>query len=72
MECFLFDCSRRPNRRPNRIRPKVEHWIIELCLKIGWGDRNLRSLLAQEVIYASDAAVDRGIARNGVIRENDK
>ena len=70
--CGLFDRSRRPRRSPNRIRRKTERRIIELRLKYGWGGRNIRDLLAKEKIKVSAATVDRVIARNGLIRENDK
>lgn len=70
--CGLFDRSRRPRRSPNRIGKKTERRIIELRLKYGWGGRNIRDLLAKEKIKVSAATVDRVIARNGLIRENDK
>jgi len=70
--CGLFDRSRRPIRSPNRISGKTERRIIELRLEYGWGGRNLRDLLAKEDIEVSAATVDRVIARNGLIRENDR
>ena len=70
--CGLFDRSRRPNRNPNRISRRVERRIVELREEYGWGGRNLRDLLAIEGIKVSAATVDRVIARNGLIRENDK
>ena len=70
--CGLFDRSRRPNRSPNRISTRIERRIVELREEYGWGGRNLRDLLAREGIKVSAATVDRVIARNGLIRENDK
>lgn len=70
--CGLFDRSRRPRRSPKRISGKTERRIIELRLEYGWGGKNLSDLLAQEGIEVSAATVDRVIARNGLIRENDK
>ena len=70
--CGLFDRSRRPRRSPSRISGRTERRILELRMKYGWGGRNIRDLLAKEGIKVSAATVDRVIARNGLIRENDK
>ena len=68
----LFDRSRQPHRSPNRISKKTERRIIELRQEYGWGGRNLSDLLAEEGVVVSAATVDRVIARNGLIREQDK
>ena len=69
--CELFDRSRKPHRSPNRIGEELERRIIELRQEYGWGGRNLSDLLAQEGARVSPATVDRVIARNGLIREQD-
>lgn len=68
----LFSRSRRPHRSPNRISKATERRIIELRMEYGWGGRNLRDLLAQEGINVSPSTVDRVIARNGLVREEDR
>jgi transposase InsO family protein len=70
--CGLFDRPRRPRRSPNQISGTVERRIIELRLESGWGGKNIRDLLAREGVTVSAATVDRVIARNGLIREQDK
>lgn len=67
----LFDRSRRPHRSKNRISQQVEQRIVELRLEFGWGGKSLSDLLAGEGIAVSAATVDRVIARNGLIREQD-
>ena len=68
----LFDRSRRPHHSPHRISKAIELRVIELRMEYGWGGRNLSDLLALEGIKVSPSTVDRVIARNGLVRKEDK
>lgn len=68
----LFGRSRRPHHSPNRISGSIERRIVELRMEFGWGGRNLSDLLAQEGVRVSPSTVDRVIARNGLIRKEDR
>jgi transposase InsO family protein len=68
----LLDRSRRPKRSPNRISKAVERRIIEVRQEFGWGGKNLSDLLAGEGVIVSASTIDRVIARNGLIREQDR
>ena len=68
----LFDRPRRPHHSPNQISKEIERRIIELRMEYGWGGRNLSDLMAQQGIIVSASTVDRVIARNGLVREQDR
>ena len=68
----LFDRPTRPHHSPRRISKAMELRIIELRMEYGWGGRNLSDLLAQEGTIVSASTVDRVIARNGLVREEDR
>lgn len=68
----LFDRSRRPKSSPNRISDVLERRIIAARQEYGWGGKNLSDLLAGEGIRVSASTIDRVIARNGLIREQDR
>ena len=68
----LSDRSRRPRTSPLQIEPRIERRIVALRVRHGWGGKKLAELLLLEGCSVSRSTVDRVLARQGLIREEDR
>src|SRR5262245_12917951 len=69
----LDEQSRRPVHSPNRTSAKIEGRVIQLRQETGWGAKKLQTVLARDQqIRIGRMTVNRILARNGLLREEDR
>lgn len=69
----LDEQSRRPIHSPNRVAAKIEGRVVQLRQETGWGAKKLQTVLARDhQIRIGRMTVNRILARNGLIREDDR
>ena len=61
----LQERSRRPRHSPRRTPAGVEHRVVELRRRHGWGGKKLQVLLEREGIHLSVSTVHRILRRQG-------
>jgi transposase InsO family protein len=69
----LEEQSRRPRQSPGRIEEEIEKRVIQLRQATGWGAKKLQKVLQRdEGIQIGRTTVNRILARNGLLREEDR
>ena len=69
----LEEQSRRPQKSPGRIEEGIEKRVIQLRQATGWGAKKLQKVLQRdEGIQIGRTTVNRILARNGLLREEDR
>jgi transposase InsO family protein len=69
----LEDKSRRPNHSPKRTKAAIERRVLAVRQETGWGAKKVQIVLAREdAIRIGRTTVNRILARNGLLREEDR
>lgn len=69
----LDEQSRRPIHSPRRTSAGIEGQVIQLRQETGWGGKKLQTVLARDYqIQLGRMTVNRILARNGLLREEDR